>query len=33
LNGALTAVAERLKQIDDGLAAIAGAAVDQPRYR
>ncbi len=33
LNGALTIVAERLKQIDDGLAAVAGAAVTQPRYR
>jgi len=33
LNGALTIVAERLKQIDDGLAAVAGAAVNQPRYR
>lgn len=33
LNGALTIVAERLKQIDDGLVAIAGTAVEQPRYR
>ena len=33
LNGALTIVAERLKQIDDGLAAVAGTAVNQPRYR
>ncbi len=32
LNGALTIVAERLQQIDGGLAAVAGAAVNQPRY-
>jgi hypothetical protein len=33
LNGGLSAVAERLKQIDDGLVAIAGTATNQPRYR
>jgi hypothetical protein len=33
LNSGLSLIAARLKQIDDGLVAIAGAATNQPRYR
>lgn len=33
LNGALSQVAAGLVKIDEGLAAIAGAATAQPRYR
>lgn len=33
LNSGLSLIAQRLKQIDDGLVAITAAATNQPRYR
>ena len=33
LNSGLSVVADRLGQIDQALVSIAGAALDQPRYR